>query len=417
METAFETQFHRVDLRWAHEATARTRLESAVTLGLDRTDAGNDLIEVVDKMAVARVNLAHQASDTTQFRSGFDVTLDRFSLERATTDPDEEEFNRLFPTRTDLATGAWTDVVIDADPQVTVTPGIRADLYTSEGASAVGVDPRIAALYRVGRRVRLVHTLGIAHQPPVFPIPIPGFQLSSLEDGLQRSLQSSAGVEVDLPSDWSASATLFQNAFFGMTDFIGSGDFERTSQGGPIPQPPTAGGPPVEPSTNDEARLLLNRSLGSAVGLELKLERSLSKRFGGFLSYTLSRSVRSMGREHVPAAFDRTHVANVAVGYDLGKRWRTGSRVTFYTGRPSSQPGIDGLRPRHPRRLPAFFRLDLRLEKQWPLGDGGYWAFVVEMLNSTLSREVLEEDCDTEGCRNEVIGPVSVPMIAVEALF
>src|SRR6185436_17264852 len=86
--------------------------------------------------------------------------------------------------------------------------------------------------------------------------------------------------------------------------------------------------------TSDETGKLDDRSQGSAVGLELMLRRPMTKKLGGFVSYTLSQSLRSIGRSEFPSQFDRTHVANLALGYDLGRRWRAGTRIVFYSGVP-----------------------------------------------------------------------------------
>jgi hypothetical protein len=241
----------------------------------------------------------------------------------------------------------------------------------------------------------LIHTLGLAHQPPSFIVPIPGFQIAGLNGGLQESVQSSAGVEGDLPESFTASFTLFQNAFFDMTDAIGAG------RGG-----------------GDDSDRFDTRSLGSAIGAEVLIKRPLTKKLGGYFSYTLSQSLRAVGREKFPSAFDRTHVLNLALAYDLGKRWRAGSRLVFYTGFPADEVNDNELRSRHPSRVPPFYRVDVRLEKRWRLGKRGYWAFVVEVLNATLSKEVVDVTCNPGGgCEQEEIGPITIPSIGVEASF
>ncbi len=103
-----------------------------------------------------------------------------------------------------------------------VTPGVRLDVYASRGAALLAIDPRISASFAVHKRVTLEHTFGIARQPPSFVVPIPGFQLSDLEDGLQRSLQSSAGVIVRPGRSWQLNATAFHNVFLNLTDSLGS---------------------------------------------------------------------------------------------------------------------------------------------------------------------------------------------------
>jgi hypothetical protein len=143
--------------------------------------------------------------------------------------------------------------------------------------------------------------------------------------------------------------------------------------------------------------------------------RDLTRRLGGFLSYTLSRSVRSTSFGRLPASFDRTHVLNAVLGYDLGWRWRAGGRFVFYTGNPP----FELLNPGDKARLPSFHRLDVRLEKRWPIGSAGaYWAFVLEVLNTTLSKEVITRECDPEGsCEDEAIGPITIPSLAFEGRF
>jgi hypothetical protein len=65
-------------------------------------------------------------------------------------------------------------------------------------------------------------------------------------------------------------------------------------------------------------------------------------------------------------------------------------------------------------RLPAFTRLDLRIEKRWAWRKAGYISFVIEALNATGTRDVVGKTCGTQGCRDSYFGPVIVPSIGVE---
>lgn len=402
VKTVLGTEFHRVDLRWDHRASQRTETRLALTAGFDRTRGGERDFFVRDRMLSARSEVRHRPSRRVAIRAGTDVAVDSYDVQAPSFDIDEPEeqeiFDRLFPTRTDLAIGAYSDVSIEAARGVSVTPGLRLDLYASNGAALIGIDPRISARFEITPKLRLIHAFGIVHQPPSFVVPVPGFQLAGLQGGLQESLQSSAGVEQDLPEGFTGSLTLFQNVFLDMTDGIGA------NQGG--------GG------SGDRADRIDRRSLGSAVGAELMLRRPLTQKLGGYLSYTLSRSTRSYGREHFPSSFDRTHVLNLALAYDLGRRWRAGTRLVYYSGFPSEQADDDQLRSESPPRVPDFYRVDVRLEKRWRLGQRGYWAFVLEVLNATLSKETVDLECDADGeCRAQEIGPVTIPSIGVEAVF
>jgi hypothetical protein len=155
------------------------------------------------------------------------------------------------------------------------------------------------------------------------------------------------------------------------------------------------------------------------------------------LSYTLSRSVRDArfltldGSERVatvPSEFDRTHVLNAVVAYDLGRRWRAGTRAVLYSGVPYSRlTGSVPAPPYNTLRDPPFFRLDLRLEKRWRLGESGSFAFVFEVLNATLSKEPNTLGMDFDGnigpegsttrCERGTVGPITIPSIGVEAVF
>lgn len=146
------------------------------------------------------------------------------------------------------------------------------------------------------------------------------------------------------------------------------------------------------------------------------LRRSRSRRLGGFLAYTLSRSTRSVSRLEGPSSIDRTHVVNAAMACDLGRRWRIGERIAAYSGIPCEVAHPRAARS--PPRTPWFFRLDWRLEKRWPLTQsGGFWALVAEVLNTTLAMETLDQSCYAYGCQAEAFGPVTIPSLGVEASF
>jgi TonB family protein len=388
LNVLFGTEFYRAGLRYDHELDSGS-LRSDVTVGFDQSLMGDEGRSQARSLALrteARYRLGRH-----WLRTGADVSLESYSSETPRyADPDDPEvrnFSHDNPSRTDRTFGLWGDVVLEPAPGLQVTPGIRADLYQSAGEQALAVEPRLAARLRVRKRLTITHAYGLVHQPPAFVVPLPGRAAAELGSGLQRSLQASSGVELLLGWQTKATATLFYNIFLSMTDGL-------SAQG---EGPPDAG--------VDE------RSQGYALGLELNLYRPLSERLGGFLSYTLSRSMRSQGREHYPNAFDRTHVLNLALAYELGRKWRVGGRIVFYTGTPE-EPEADDLvappRSRSPSRSDPFFRLDVRLEKRWDLSEHTWLAFVTEIMNATLSQETFGD---------EAIGPITIPSIGLEAGF
>ncbi len=383
----FGSEFYRLDGRYDVRLPRGGTMRAAATVGFDRTRVA-DGRNTQDVLVGSRFEMTQPIDDHLTARGGFDVQHDIYSAEaRRFVDPDDPDtggFAALFAPRADAAAGVWTDVVWRVDDRFEITPGVRLDGYFSNGARALAVDPRLAVRVEVTKDVRLLHALGLAHQPPAFVVPLPGLAVAELKGGLQKSLQTSAGVEIDLPWSSTASFTLFDSVFLDMTDTIG------VRQGGDVASQ-------------------IPRSFGGAKGLEVYIRRSLASRVGGFVSYTLSRTTRTIDGLTIPAAFDRTHTFHSAVGYDLGRNWRAGTRFSVYSGPPRLvAPDALGFRPDDPPRDPAFYRLDFRVEKKWIIAEDAWISFVVEMLNATLNTETLQ---------GQEVGPVTIPSLGVEGGF
>jgi hypothetical protein len=131
----------------------------------------------------------------------------------------------------------------------------------------------------------------------------------------------------------------------------------------------------------DNASILLNPNVATefrqgnsqSYGIELFLQKKKGK-LTGFLSYTLSKTVRQIpgvnqDKEFV-ANYDRRHNLNLVATYDLSKRFTFGGTFTYGTGRPITLPGgsynFDGYNPdyyteRNAYRMPDFHRLDLSI--------------------------------------------------------
>ncbi|HLV19769.1 MAG TPA: TonB-dependent receptor [Polyangiaceae bacterium] len=386
------TQFHRIDLRYDSRVSRRTHARTALTLGYDRTGTQGGVLR--DRSLRVRTQVEHTASAEVRVTVGADSVLDAYDLEADPLVAEYTDLQALFPPRDDLALGAFVDLELKLDPRVTLMPGIRADLYSSQGQSEVGVDPRVVAAFDVTPSVRIEHSFGIAHQRPSFIPQVPAAQVAGLRGGLQRSVQVASGARFALPADLTFSATVFRGAFFNVLDPIGNArDFEidQTSA--------------------------TRRATGSSVGLELMLQRSLTRRLGGFVSYTLSRSERKEGPVESVSAFDRPHVLNLALAYDLGRRWRIGGRALYYTGIPALVFQAGAPRFTGDIRGDDFFRLDLRIEKRWQLGRTAWWALVGEVLNATGATEVVRLQCGARCAEPEISGPVILPSLGVEAAF
>ena len=393
VKSGAELSFHRVDLRWDRRLGNGSTLRVAATLGSDRAAGADSQSSIVTNQSLRlRSELSQRLGARTTLNAGLDARLDRFGLEADRRSLNYLDYTRLFPARTDTTFGGYVALRLEPARGIHVAPGVRADVYRSQGVTAVGVDPRVSAQFDVSRSLRLEHSLGMAHQRPNFTAQVPGAQVADLEDGLQSALLWSSGFKLKLPLDLLASATVFRSGYFNALDPIGGGrDF-----------------------TIDRAALE-RRATVSAAGLELHVSRPVTKRLGGFVSYTLSRSEQSSGAQKSPSGFDRTHVLQTALSYDIGLGVRLGARAVLYSGVPElNLEGSPHFTSR--RRGSPFFRLDLRAEKRFRIGERGYWGVIGEVLNATSTREVVRLDCG-EVCRERSAGPVVLPSVGLEAGF
>jgi hypothetical protein len=405
--TQFDTTFHRIDLRYDHRfGGPEDRIRQAITFGYDQTNLDHGSY-ADDHSLASRTEITKRAADTVLLRAGLDAQLDGYhaDLSGGFFGENIPGAAAAFSNRLAVTMGARADAVITVTPRFEVTPGVRVDFYESKGQTAAGVDPRLAARATIIKELRLVTLTALASQPPSFVLPLPGLTLD-LDGGLQRSWQSSIGLEADLPWDVSASVTVFRNAFFNMTDALGT------------EQPPT----PVQ-MTGPDGRMgtgfmrslfssLTTRVDGSSIGMEVLLRRRLTRRLGALVSYTLSRSERILATGVVPSAYDRTHVMNVAGTYDFGRGYRGSTRIVFYTGTPAdpTKPALG--------RIPPFGRFDFRFEKRWSIVRGRAWiALVLEALNAFAAKETTQERCIKTPCSYQTIGPVTIPSIGLEGGF
>lgn len=410
----FASEFHRVDARWDRRLPNAGRFRAAATFGFDRTRV-EARRAATDIMTACRVDLVQPLSNVVTMRAGADLIIDQYSADALPAFSDDDDVvvrqRGIFTDRLDFATGARADLVLAMIPRMEIVPGVRFDAYGSRQAREVAVDPRLGGRVKVTDKVRLVHAYGLASQPPSTPITLPGITVARLKGGLQQAVQTSAGVEADLPADFTATGGVFHNAFYGLNDALGTAQVEL-----------------IDIEKTDD---LIAKSRGSAYGLELGIRRKLTQRIAGLASYTLSRSERTANGRRFISGYDRPHVLTAAISFDLGKGWRAGVRFVTYSGIPmtAKKPAFpEQIVAVPPERTPAFYRLDVRLEKRWRVGSTGYIAAVLEALNATLSREVTGYECGTSirlpdrapvapVCQERVIGPVSVPSLGVEGGF
>ena len=391
----YGAEFHRLQLRYQRQLDAGS-LRVMAFGGFDHSDQSDGDVELESAMGRLRADGVWELGPRLRLEAGLDGGLDRYRLDLTRLDADDDDrddFLERYPARVDSVVGGYLGARVVATPRGRLQLGSRVDVFESQGDVALGLSPSVFAEFELGERVTLVHALGLAHQPPSSDVPQPGAN-PALGEGLQHALQSSVSLRCVLPEDFRLTATLYQAALFDLTDGIGISRIDN-------------GADEVEETS---------RALGSSRGLELLFERELGHDVGGYLAYTLGSSRRSVGRAEGPALFDRRHVLSGALSYRLGSGFRAGLRGTLYTGVPADVAYLAAARD--PPRTSPFHRFDLRLERRWRLNDhGAFWALVLEVLNTTLREEALGKSCSAYVCREDTVGPITIPSLGLEALF
>ena len=304
----------------------------------------------------------------------------------------EEYETDLFRDRNILSAGAYAGVGLRWRDRLVVSPGLRYEGYFEQGVERFSPSPRLLVRYRIGAGDWLKATAGQFSQMPSLPVGVPGFESFGLATyGLQRSRQASLGIESALEErlgiDVNLDASLFYQRLH-LTDLKNS----------LIPDP--------------QARDLLAPREGESYGVELMLRRPMKHKLYGWLAYTLSRSVRRVDGIVVPSDWDQRHILNLVLGYRWPRSYSTSVRFHYNSGRPF---------PLYDKRvsdvvgyvnLPGFAQLDLRLDKRF-LFDTFILDAYVELVNSTLSREVFDIKREASGTITENYYRLVLPSIGV----
>ncbi len=334
---------------------------------------------------------------STVLRLGLDVAGSRSDIDRAgsLTIPAREGDQTVFgqPPGDDSTTDQWQSTLVDVAPYatldcdwgpLTVTPGLRLDGYlleTSRLTPRIGqtpslgrssleaeIQPRLSARLRLSSRVSLVGALGAYSQPPVARDLSAVFGTPSL--GPESAWHASLGESVELTPQLNVQLTAFVRTLSSLA----------VRDPSPTPQ---------------LAHALLTTGTGRSYGAQLALTHRPWHGFSGSLAYTLSRSER----RDTPGAslrwfdYDEPAVLTAQAVQGLGA-WSLGARFRYASGAPRTS--VSGaffdakgaafqpvLGPRDSLRLPAFWQLDVRVDRRFRLSERAQLTTYLELLNAT----------------------------------
>jgi hypothetical protein len=328
---------------------------------------------------------------------GADVAGARTQIERqgSLTIPAREGDRTVFgqPPGDDSNADSWQTTVLDVAPYaildwdlgpVTLTPGLRVDGYlleTSRTTPRIGrtpsigqsslhaeIEPRLSARWRVSPRVALLAAIGSYSQPPAAQDLSAVFGTPTL--GPETALHACLGESVELAARLSLSVTGFYRSL------------SNLAVRDPSPTPKLAGA-------------LLESGVGDSYGVQLLLQQRPWHGFSGSLAYTISRSERRDTPESGVRLFDgdQSQLLAAQVSQSLAD-WSLGARLRGASGAPRTpvigafydekgdthQPVLGSV---NSLRLPAFWQLDLRLDRKFRLGKETLLLAYLELLNVT----------------------------------
>lgn len=378
--TALQTLFHRLSLRWSEgDPTSFDRYE--LGLGLDRSRTGSEPVddaELVETgagytlgewMIHPRARWRRPLTENLALHGGLGLQWRRtgstFSIE------DQEE--DLLPPTWTLRTGAFLEAPWWITRDLLLVPGTRFDHWETEDVRRFSIDPRVNLRWRASEAERselwLKAGVGIFHQPPRPPVPIPGLTALLLEEGLPAALQTTLGAELDLESGWFFDVQTYFNFMEPIfLDLEVNGTNSSDMEG--------------------YADAYSSGLTGRSFGVEVLLRRQAVGNVFGWVSYTLSRSERLAPDGWKAFDFDRTHMLQFVGSLRLPRDWELGSRLQLASGRPVNPWG------EATERASLFARLDFRIDRRvvyrsWMLD------FYVELINVTIAREQVAEGSDS----------------------
>jgi len=288
----------------------------------------------------------------------------------------------------DIAPHAYADVRLGP---LTVTPGVRFDAFLLEGSRktprvgqtpSIGfsrletaVAPRLAARWEVVPRLALSAAYGTYTQAPEPEDLSPVFGTPDL--ALSRATHVTVGESLRITPTLSADVVAFQKT---MKDLV-----VRSRLTNPL-----------------RARALTQNGEGRSYGVQFLLRQELWEGFFGWVSYAISRSERRFDGDETWRAFDfdQPHVLSVVASQEIG-RWGFGARFRYASGNPRT-PVIGStydarsdrydplFGPQNSIRIPAFWQIDLRVERSFPLGEAVRLLLFADIQNVT-NRENAEE--------------------------
>ncbi len=191
---------------------------------------------------------------------------------------------------------------------------------------------------------------------------------------------------------------------------------------------------------NERVESQLLQGLGRAYGVEFYVKKTRGK-LNGWISYTLSKTERLMrgisNDNWFNSRYDRTHVLNTVVNYDITKQWNLSANFVLLSGTPATFPNTkleiqnwnipyntDGVRNNY--RITPYHRLDVGATYNFKKNESRRYkqTIVISVYNVYNRRNAFSiyfttkqgEPLNTQAIRYSIIGSV-IPAITYNFKF
>lgn len=230
-----------------------------------------------------------------------------------------------------------------------LVPSLRLDHESKMNKAGLG--PRLVTRYQIFKPFCIKASGGLYHRVPDFDEIDNYFGSKGLT--MERAVHSVAGFEWAITDSIEADIQAYHKYLDNLVTGI---------------------------NNNDDTRGYNNSGKGYVVGAEMMLRHNWTERFFGWISYSLSKSMRNdgPGTDYRPFDMDQRHNLIVVASWKFPKGWRLGLRFQYTSGEPYTEitdhiyNGDEGNYipiydedNKNQKSRSAYHRLDLRLDKEW----------------------------------------------------
>ncbi|MFD2595837.1 TonB-dependent receptor plug domain-containing protein [Sphingobacterium griseoflavum] len=282
-----------------------------------------------------------------------------------------------------MNTAVASDISYTPDRRFHVNTGIRLSTYAFEGYQALLAEPKILLTYVADEKSTVNAAFNFQRQSTML--------LGFIDDiGRFREFYIANDGNSPIASSKQWSIGYFRNAI-GMLDNISLELFYK-DMSDVVKFVPSID---FESDVLDYADFLHSNGHMRAYGLEVFIQKTLGK-WHGSLSYTYAHSKSRFPTLNESrwfnSDFDFRNSLNALAMYSFGRGYRLAGSWTYKTGRPFTLPtsrvaiedwrtGFLLINDLNNRRMPAFHRLDMNIERRWTKASGNKKWFAVGVYN------------------------------------